>query len=125
PRFELRKERQDLLIRPRDAAAAATLQPSELEVVANTYPGEEPPPLGHVSDAPACDFRRWAARQFRPAECDVTALRTDDSNDRFQQRRLAGAVTAEQGDDLLLMHGKRRVFHDVALAVERIDAGEL
>ena len=61
----------------------------------DAHPGEEPAPLRHVPDATARDFRRWTARQFGAAESDLTALRADDSNDRFQQRRLAGAVTAE------------------------------
>ena len=39
----------------------------------------------------------------------------------FSKRRFAGAVAAEQRDDLVLAHVERDRIEDVALAVERID----
>ena len=54
----------------------------------------------------------------------VAGRRRRDADDRLQQRRLAGAVAPEQRDDLVLVHVERHVAQDVALAVERVDAGE-
>ncbi len=66
--------------------------------------------------------RGGTPREIVAREQDAPALRGDDADDRLQQRRLAGAVAAEQRDDLVLVHLERRLHHDVALAVERVDA---
>jgi hypothetical protein len=47
--------------------------------------------------------------------------RRRDTNQRLQQRRLAGAVAPQQGDDLVLMQREADIVEDVAFAVKRID----
>ena len=66
--------------------------------------------------------RGGTPRELLARQHDATGLCADDADDRLQQRRLAGAVAAEQRDDLALVHRERRFLDDVALAVERVDA---
>ena len=47
-----------------------------------------------------------------------------DADQRLQQRRLAGAVAAEQRDDLVLVQREADIVEDVALAVEGVDVVE-
>ena len=54
-------------------------------------------------------------------ERDRAGLRRGDPDQRLEQCRLAGAVAAEQCDDLVLVHVERDVVEDVALAVEGVD----
>src|SRR5207237_10686787 len=124
-RGELRKEMQDLVVGPGYAVALAALEAPELEVVAHAHAGKQAPSLRNVADAAARDFRRRAASEISAAERDTPVGSAHDADDGLQQRRLTGAVAAEQGDDLLLVHGAARRFDDVALAVERVDPREL
>ena len=55
------------------------------------------------------------ARRIEPVSGD------DDAGERLEQGRLAGAVAAEQRDDLVLGDIERHRVEDVALAVERVD----
>ena len=60
----------------------------------------------------------------RPSYWIVPEAGRHQAGERLQQRRLAGAVAAEQRHDLALAHVERRVVEDVALAVEGVDALE-
>jgi hypothetical protein len=60
----------------------------------------------------------------RPSYWMVPDAGRHQAGERLQQRRLAGAVAAEQRDDLAFAHVQRGVVEDMALAVERVDALE-
>ena len=85
--------------------AGLALEAAELEVVGAPHAGEQPAALRHVADAEPRDLGRGqAARCSLAAERDRAARRRRDADHRLQQRRLAGAVAAEQRHDLVLAH---------------------
>src|SRR4029077_5919213 len=60
------------------------------------------------------------ARDVLPEETDPPAARGDESVDRPQRRRLAGAVRADPRHDLALVHIDRAALERVDRAVERV-----
>ena len=89
----------------------------------DAHAGEEAAALRHVGDAARARSRPADGRRApRPASVIVPRRGRRDADDRLQQRRLAGAVAAEQRHDLVLVHVEGDVAQDVALAVEGVDA---
>ena len=72
----------------------------------------------------ARDVRRRQAGDVAALIFDCAGGQRHQPGQRLQQRRLAGAVAAEQGDDLAFAHVERGVVQDMALAVEGVDALE-
>ena len=72
----------------------------DAQVVLHRQLGQQPPPLGDDRDARGADRLGPRAREVRVAEQDLAAARAQDSADREHERRLAGAVRAEQRRDL-------------------------
>ena len=97
------------------------LQPAELEVLVDAHAGEQAAALRHVADAETRDLADERPISSLGRERDRSARGRRDTDHRLQQRRLAGAVAAEQRDDLVLVQREGDVVEDVALAVERID----
>src|SRR5205807_9852557 len=114
----------NLFVVPRDPIAGSALQAAELEIVAHAHAGEEAAALRNITDPETRYFRRRKLAQVDIAQGDPSVGGAGDSDDRLQQRRLPGAVAAEQRDDLAFAHVERRLAQDVALAVERIDPGQ-
>ena len=56
----------------------------------------------------------------RPSNSMRARGRRHQAGQRLQQRRLAGAVAAEQRDDFALAHVERGIVQDMALAVKRL-----
>ena len=94
--------------RPSRAPRAA---PSSRKCSAHRQPVEDPPPLGHVNDAPADARGRRDAGEVAPSSRTRAAHRLDQPRDRSQRRRLAGAVGPDQRHDLAGSHRQRQVAH--------------
>ena len=81
-------------------AAAAPRREPEPEVLLHGELGEEPPPLRDERDtARAIALGRSSAERGH-READLAARERDEPHDRVERRRLAGAVRADQADDL-------------------------
>ena len=65
--------------------------------------GNTPCAAGHLHDAAPGDLVRRRVGHVAAVEHDRAVGRLDEAGDRLQQRRLAGAVGAEQRDDLALV----------------------
>ena len=117
---EPREELEDAVLVPVLAGAGAPAQAAQHQVLGNAHAGEQAAPLGHVADAEAGDLRRAQADKVAPAVLDGPAGRRRGADDALEQRRFAGPVAAQQGDDLPLVQVERHVADDVALAVEHV-----
>src|SRR6185437_1322764 len=87
--------------------------------------GEDSPPLRYLHDAERGDEVRGHLVQRLAFEADLAAPRMQEAADRAQRRRLAGAVGADQGDDLLLLDGERDAFQRLDVVVEDVDVVDL
>ena len=76
----------------------------EPEVLGHRESVEDPPPLGHVNDAPADALGRRDAGEVDTVEPHGAAHRLDQPRDRSERRRLAGAVCPDQRHDLAGSH---------------------
>ena len=106
------------------AVAGLTLQPAELEILLDAH-------ALRTGRGPAARSRCRDARSAR-TNSPISSLSASlidpfdgrrDPDQRLQQRRLAGAVAAEQRDDLVVMQREVDIVENMALAVERIDIG--
>jgi hypothetical protein len=106
---EHRKEAEDLVVRLLDAGAVAPRERAGAQVLVDRELGEDAPAFHHLGRALADDLGRveavdaLAVELDRPAR-DRAAMETQKAGDRAQQRCLAGAVGAEEGDDLARRH---------------------
>ena len=82
---------------PRDLRAGEP----EPEVLGDGQVRVDPAALGDERDARASDAPRCARPRIDAAgEADLAAVHRDEPHDRVERRRLAGAVRADQADDL-------------------------
>src|SRR5205807_5655872 len=107
---------QGFLVSPEDVAA-------EPKVLADRQAGKRAAPAGDLHDAAPHDLVGFKAVEARAFERDLAARARKDAADRAQQRRLAGAVDAEQRDDLSLPHLEVDAVQGLHLAVEDVDVG--
>ena len=81
--------------------ASPRLRPTgEAQVLADRQRSEHALAARHLADAQRGDLVGRRVGDVAAVEHDRTAVRLDHTADRLQQRALAGAVGAEQGDDL-------------------------
>ncbi len=73
------------------------------QVLVDGQRAEHALPARHLADAEHGDLVGWRVGDVAAVEHDRAAVRLDDAADRLQQRALARAVRAEQGDDLALL----------------------
>src|SRR4051794_31346517 len=102
-------------------AAKAALRLGELEVLADRHAIEQRPALGDERDAAARELVGGDALDALLVEPHRAADRGEQAGDRRQRRRLAGAVGAEQSDDLAGAHLEREVAHDRRTGVAGIE----
>ena len=95
------------------------------EVLAHGQVGEDAPPARHVGDAERRHLHRRRAGDVPPVEQDLAALGRGEPGDGPQQRRLAGAVGAEHGEDLALVDVDADVEEDLGAAVGHLEADAL
>src|SRR6266851_6766073 len=105
----------------RDVAPRRRAIGAKQQVLLDGELGEEAPALRHQRDAEIDDFlRRPADKIDAPVvalEKDLAGARPHDSHDAVDQRRLAVAVGAEQGDRLAGGDGERNAVQDADRAV--------
>ena len=82
---------------------AGRSQPATRRFSATVSVGNTPWPPGHLGDAEGGDLVRRRVRDVAPVEDDRALVGLDHPADGLEQRRLAGAVRAEQRDDLALV----------------------
>ncbi len=73
---------------------------AELEVLAHRHAGEEAPPLRHDGDARRAEAMRRQARDVAAVKDEAAGARALDAGDGVDQRRLAGAVRADDREQL-------------------------
>ena len=89
--------------RPRSPPGRPAAQPAgQPQVLAHGQRREHALAAGHLDDAAGGDLVRRGVGDVAPVEDDRAAVGLDQPGDGLEQRRLAGAVGAEQGDDLAL-----------------------
>ena len=118
-----RKELVDAREDRSDAAAGAPRRQAEAKVLLDRQLGEDAPALGHERNAAARDLLGRAADERLAAEPDVAADDRSDAHDRVQGRRLAGAVRADQADDLAGADLEREAAHSLDAAVANAQIG--
>src|SRR5439155_7022070 len=87
--------------------------------------GEDPAVFGNEADAEPADLVSAQATEWSAIEEDLPAREVDQTNDGLERRRLAGAVAAEQADDLTTTRGERPTVQHVAAAVARVNVAQL
>ena len=98
---------------------------AHVEVLAHGQPAEDAPPLRHLHDADRGDLVRAETGQRSAVTTNCTLARVQQSTDRAQRGRFAGAVAAHQSDDLPFLHRKRNAFQRLDLVVEHVDVVDL
>ena len=83
-------------------APPATLPGRNAQVVLHAQVGEDPLAAGHLSHAEAGDLVGRPVGDVAPVEDDGAVVGLDHPTDGPQERRLAGAVGADEGHDLSL-----------------------
>src|SRR6185312_6115262 len=104
------------------AAGGRTAIAAEIEVVRHRQIGENPPALRHVDEATRDDC--WGALVLNgvAGKADAAAPATHDAGNRGVERRFAGAVRAEHGDDLAFAYRKVDAAQNFGLAISGAQA---
>jgi hypothetical protein len=95
---------------------------AEFEIVGNGHRGEETAPLRHQHNAARSDRDCIVPRQRLAPETDLAAI-GGEPHDRAQQRRLAGSVGAEHGDEFALADVQIDPVQRLDMAIARREAG--
>ena len=82
-------------------------------------------PSGHLHDAERHDVVGGHAREVPAVEDDLPAARPQQPADGVQRGRLAGAVGADERDDLALVDGQGDALQGVDVAVVGVEVGDL
>src|SRR5262249_26547191 len=95
---------------------------SEEQVVEHGQEGEQAPAFQHVRQAFARNAVGGQTVDALAAERDASGAGRDQARDGVHQRRLAGAVRPEDGDDLTVAHVHRRLPQDLEVAIGDVEA---
>jgi hypothetical protein len=106
------------------APAAARGAVAEAEVLLDRERAEDATALGHHDHAAARHRVSGTSHEARAVEADLALGGAHQAADRFQQRRLAGAVGADDRHRLALCNGERNLVHRDDAAVARRQAGD-
>ena len=83
-------------------ARVAPREGAQVEVLPHRQGAEDAPPLGHLGDAEPHQLVRLDGVDRLPLEVDLAAAGAQQAADGLEGGRLAGAVGAQDGDDLAL-----------------------
>ena len=103
---------------------------AELQILDRRHVGDDAAAFHHLKDAAADDLVGVDAVDARAVEHDLAAddlavLGLEQARDRFQRRRLAGAIGAEQRDDRALGHLEAEAAqHQDDLVVDHLDVAD-
>src|SRR5207245_9271882 len=97
-----------------DAGACGPSDPgAELEILLDRQRWEGVLPLGDVADSEPLDRVGREGLDLPPAVEDPATPRMEEAEDRLQQRRLAGAVRADDAGDAARLDPERDVRQDI------------
>ena len=99
-----------------------SIQPATPEVLGDGERREHALAAGHLDDAERGDLVGRGVGDVAAVEDDGAAIGRDDAGDRLQERGLAGAVGAEQGDDLALVDLEVDAEEHLHVAVGHVEA---
>jgi hypothetical protein len=99
-----------------------TRRRAHLEVLEDGEVGKHLSALGDVTDARFADAMARPAGDVGPVEDHTAVGRLLDSVDGADQRSLAGAVSADDGDDLARRDGERDPGEGLGVAVIEVQA---
>src|SRR2546425_4558477 len=97
----------------------------ELEVFQHAHAREDVAALRRLRDAEADDAVGAQGIEARAVEAHGAVPRPHEAEDRAQRGGLAGAVGADQRDDLAALDGQRQPAQGPDAAVVGVDVGEL
>src|SRR5665213_1165876 len=119
--LERRKETIDTLKRPRTRAAKLT---AYHQVLLDRERGKKPAAFRHHCDVAGDQLGSANAADRFPVEADHAGGGLEHADDRSQQRTLAGAVGADNGDDLTRLDAHRDAEQGLKIAVEGLEVGD-
>ena len=125
PLGQAREELEDAVDVLLEVRLVGALERAHLEVLEHGHAREEAPPLRRLRDSHLHDRVRGRVGDVLAAEADRALARMVEAVDRAQRRRLAGAVRADQRDDLALVHLERDALQRLDRAVVGVDVLEL
>ena len=108
--------------RPRSFWSRRSIQPAVAQVLGDGQRRERRPAAGHEHDAPGRDLVGGGVGDVAAVEDDRALVGRDQAGDRLEQRRLAGAVGAEQRHDLALVDLEVDVEQHLHVAVADVEA---
>jgi hypothetical protein len=123
--FEAREDREHLLEHLGPRLLRPGRERSEEEVLLHGHLREQPARLGHVRDAEPDHVVGRPRVDRGPLVVDPPLSRFQQARDRRERRALAGAVGADEGDDLALLHLEGHVPEDLHVAVRDVDPADL
>ena len=95
---------------------------ADIEVLQDRELGEDMPPFRHLTDTPGHDPVRRQTADLLAVKDNAPRHRPHHPGNRHQGRGLAGAVAADQGDDLALVHREPYLVEGGDIAVCGADA---
>ena len=125
PFGQAREELVDLLERPPHLRPVADQECTQAQILFDRHARIGFLALGHLDQPAAHDPIGTQPVDALAAEANGASPGLHEPGDSFQQRRLAGAVAAEEGHDLALPDLERDAVQDLDAAVSRLDAVEL
>ena len=93
---------------------------AEFQVIRHAHLAEELAPLGNKANSALNALLDIEASQIQPL-IGHEAARWQQTDQGAEQRRLAGAVRSDDGDDLTLLHGERDAAHGFDLAIGDVE----
>lgn len=109
----------------RDLASIVAHEGTHGEIFLDGEVGEDAAAFGHLHHAEPRD-PMWAdVDDAPPPESNVARPGPQQAADGMQDRRLAGAVGTDQGNDLRVLDGKRDALQRLDVAVEDVDGIDL
>ena len=120
PLAKPREEREDALEVPLELDLVGPRVGTHLEVLEDGHPAEDAPTLGRVAHAPPHEPVGRHVRDVVPVEGERPGPGVHEAAEGAEGRRLAGAVGAQQGDDLTLVDLQGDPLEGVDVAVVRM-----
>ena len=105
----------------RASGARARQHRAHVEILGDRERRKHLAAFGHLADAEIADAMAFPAGDVGAAELDAAARRAVHAGDGADQRGLAGAVRADDGDDRALGDLERHVVERLRVAVEHIE----
>src|ERR1700752_5234236 len=104
--------------------ARTRIAPRELQILAYRQRTEDPAAARDIRDARPRDPMWRPAGDLLAGQRDAPAAGRGEAGDAAHRGRLAGSVSAQQGDDFGLTHSQCDVLQDVTVAVVGVDVRE-